>query len=209
MGWAMDPADVEKLVGAIRDAGDQAAAGGVWLEVALVVATIAAAIAAGFSAWAAIIGPRKVAEEAERLRREGERRDFKIRIFGQILADRPRLATPKCAQALNSIDVAFRDSQPVLDAWARLHRSLAGEGDTATMEQLRKDLLRRIGEDVGFGDALTEDIVSREYDPLVLRAEFNGRAVYHLKNIGYTREQAFAMLGLPENPQPPPPRRQG
>jgi hypothetical protein len=77
------------------------------------------------------------------------------------------------------------------------------------MEQLRKDLLRRIGEDVGFGDALTEDIVSREYDPLVLRAEFNGRAVYHLKNIGYTREQAFAMLGLPENPQPPPPRRQG
>lgn len=158
-------------------------------------ATVFAAVAAGFSAWAAILGPRKVAEEAERIRKRNEARDLKLRIFGQILSDRPTLSRIETVRNLNVIDVVYRDSRTVRDAWADLHRCLVGSDQTRQRE-LYRALIAAMASDLGLSQLLTTDDLERSYHPRPLWAEENARTIAALQLVGLRDDEARAVMGI-------------
>lgn len=92
-----------------------------WLAVT---AAVMSALATGLAAWATWKGPLAAAKAAERLRRQGdddaERRRLKLWVFTALMQERGFLASIDAVRALNLIDVVYRDSTALREAWAAL-----------------------------------------------------------------------------------------
>ena len=153
-----------------------------------------AALAAAYSAWKGPIGAARMAEE---LRRTSEARletkRFKLNVFATIMQERGDITSLDAVRALNSIDVAFSDSEPVRTAWAELFRVLNVRPMVEhQLDDRLRALLREMAADLGIADKMRPDDLSRAYFPEVIAKE---RVVQRLE-----REAALARLTSATSP---------
>jgi hypothetical protein len=134
-------------------------------------------LAAMFAAIATWRGPISAAHLAEKLRQqteaEGERRRLKLFVFSTIMQERAFIASTESVKALNLIDVVFRESTEVREAWAELFLSFDLKHNVpehAKEERLRK-LLRAMAVDIGIADGLRLDDFGRVYYPNAIAQE--------------------------------------
>jgi hypothetical protein len=133
-------------------------------------AAIFSALATGLAALATWRAPQSAAELAESLRRDAERaaerRRLRFEIFATLMQERAAIYTEDAVRALNSIDLAFSDSNTVRDAWAELFL-IFNESPLpshALEERLRK-LLVAMANDLGLGESIKIGDIGRVYSP--------------------------------------------
>lgn len=141
------------------------------------IAAFLSALATGFAAWSAWIGPMAAAKAAEKLRRQNdetyETRRLKLWIFTTLMQERAYMASIDAVRALNLVDVVFRDAVPVREAWAELFAAYGPENkipDHVRQERLRH-LLKEMASDIGIADTLRGDDLGRVYYPEAIAEE--------------------------------------
>ena len=132
------------------------------------IAALFSAIATGFAVWAAIEGPKKAAELAEKLRSQGdshaERRRAKLNVFAILMANRAAYWVGEALHAFNLIDVVFNDNKEVRSAWAEMYLALNTRNvPEHTMGEKMRVLLGAMAKDLGLADELRTDDFGRVY----------------------------------------------
>jgi hypothetical protein len=139
-----------------------------------VIAALLSAVATAFAAFATWIGPRSAAKLAESLRRDGssaeERHRLKLWVFTVVMQERAQIWSRDAVRALNLIDVVFKDSKDVREAWAELYLAYNEKKQIPAhvQEERLRALLRTMAEDMGLGDNLRLDDFGRVYYPNAL-----------------------------------------
>lgn len=147
------------------------------------IAAFLSAVATFLAAYATFSGPRSAAHLAERLRKESEasveRRRMKMWIFTTLMQERASIAAPEAVKALNLIDVVFKDSPSVRDAWADLFSTFDTNRDVPghVREERLRGLLKVMAGDLGLADGLRPDDFGRVYYPNAQAEEDRWRAL--------------------------------
>jgi hypothetical protein len=143
-----------------------------WTVVAAVFSAIATALAA-FATWQAPRGAARLAEDLRRdYDRSRERQQNKLHIFARLMQERASIYSENGVGALNLIDVVFYDSIEVRDAWAELFSTFSlNPMPSHVMEERLRRLLSAMAKDIGLGDGLRMDDLSRVYIPNVMAQE--------------------------------------
>jgi hypothetical protein len=92
---------------------------------------------------------------------------MKLAVLTTLMQERASVGSAEAVRALNSIDIIFKDSKPVRDAWANLYQSFDPQKAMPphVHEERLRALLQAIAQDVGLGDGLTPDDFQRVYSP--------------------------------------------
>ncbi|MEP0323014.1 DUF6680 family protein [Bauldia litoralis] len=149
------------------------------------VAAFLSAIATGFAAWAAILGPRIAAKIANNLKAEydatEEKRKLKLQVFATIMSYRGATYSTEAVKSFNLIDIVFADARPVRDNWAKYLDSLDERNAVPSHEKNSRllDLLRTMAEDLGLGEKFRMDDFQRLYYPKAQEQEDQIRAMQH------------------------------
>lgn len=138
-----------------------------------VVGALASAVAAGCAAFAAWVGPVRAAQVAETLRQkhydESEERRVKLHVFASLLQDRRNwLSSLEGVRALNTVDLAFRKSPEVREAWARYQQTLLNGGalfPDHEKEHREDSLLAEMARDLGVGTEIRGSDLGRYSNP--------------------------------------------
>src|SRR4051794_31449009 len=94
-----------------------------WFAGLSALATLAAAVAAVFSAMAAYRAPVNAAKLASKLQSDNLNRQIKLNVFATLMQNRASIADLEAVKMLNIIDVVFADSKPVRIAWVELYNA--------------------------------------------------------------------------------------
>lgn len=102
-----------------------------------------------------------------------ELRSRKYAIFAALMGERHQVFSKDATKLLNIVDIVFSDNKRVRDAWADFHNAMHNykigqhiSGHEA--DQLRIEVLRRMAEDIGLGQTLTNADFYRSYEPSAL-----------------------------------------
>lgn len=142
-----------------------------------VIAAAFSALATVFAALATWLGPRSAAKLGEKLRRDAEsqqeQRRLKMFVFTTLMQERAMIWSQDAVRALNLIDVVFKDSETVREAWAELYLSFdtSKQIPAHTQEERIRSLLKAIAVDIGLSDGLRLDDFGRVYYPNALAEE--------------------------------------
>ncbi len=142
-----------------------------------VIAAFLSAVATAFAAWAAWKGPVAAAQASEDLRRKNdeanERKRMKLWVFSTLMQERAYLATVDAVRALNLIDVVFRDSSPVREAWAELYLAYSNTRDVPAhvQDERLRAMLKEMAVDLEIADKLRGDDLGRIYYPQAIAEE--------------------------------------
>lgn len=136
------------------------------------IAAVASAVAAIAAAWAAYYGPVRAAAKAEELRQktdsENEERRVKLSVYANLLGDRRQwLFSLDSIRSLNTIDLAFRNSTEVREAWAHYQLVLTNGGAYPEHEiEKREDtLLAEMAKDLGLAKEIRGSDIGRFSNP--------------------------------------------
>lgn len=133
-------------------------------------AAIATFLAACVAVWATFRAPRLAAEFAESLRamsqkREEERR-LKLWIFSMLMQHRRSIAHNDAVSALNLIDVVYRDSKDVRDAWRSFLKATDERPSSAEkIVERYHAILGKMAGSLGLGDTIAIDDIHASYYP--------------------------------------------
>lgn len=148
----------------------------------LTVAAMASAVAAIVSLFVAWLAPTKAAALAEKIRTENERhnevRRLKLYIFSELMKARGIQITRDSVSAFNLIDLVYKDSSDVRDAWAELYSGYNRHADvpSAYIDQSLTKLLRVMAADLGLSSDLRSADFERYYYPNALAEEDRARS---------------------------------
>lgn len=179
-----------------------------WINLTPAFASAIAAIAAVIATWRA---PTAAAKMAEMLRVNSERasevRRLKFYIFSELLKARGVQVTRDAVAAFNLIDLVFKDSNEVRDAWAELYSSYnrAGAGDypSAFVAQNLTRLLKEMAKDLGLSSDLKSADLERYYYPNALAEEDKAKSLQQKQVIdGLTRNDSDKVTNEMFPPRP-------
>lgn len=137
-----------------------------WLQA---IAAIFTFLAAGAALTVAMKAPKKAAEWAETYRRQSEqaaeRERLRMNLFVSLMKCRRQLLHQEALAALNLVDVAFSDVQPVREAYRSFHNAtLEDPGSPEKIIERYHTLIDKVADAVGMsGEIGIQDIQSGYY----------------------------------------------
>lgn len=163
-------------------------------ETWILVFTGLTAFATFCAASAAIIGPYVAARIAVSLQRDKESRDKKFYAFSILMAHRMNYGQKEPSQALNLIDVLWRDNKKVRDAWSDFYRTLPDDSGYTYVqknEKLRR-LLEEMAADLDLAGSFTPDDFARAYLSKTQGAQEDAMYLMNMEAIGHIQQRASA-----------------
>lgn len=123
------------------------------------------------------------------------------------MQERALVASEDSVRALNLIDIVFRDSMQVREAWAELYNAFANGEVTEHERQARlRALLREIAIDLGIQDTLRIDDFGRIYFPNALAEAEKVRQLETKAALERLTKPASAQKSSGFSPFPPKPK---
>lgn len=160
-------------------------------------------MAAVFVTWNA---PRSAAKCAEKLRAQNEaanaRRNQKFSIFNELMKTRGIRVTREAVEAFNLIDVVFKDSPKVKDAWAELI-SLYNRFEAtppALIDEKLLALLKEIAEDLSLAEQLRSADFERFYYPTAIAEEDRANGILSTTARMKSRHNLLGIVQRPNRP---------